>query len=85
MSETDLHPEALRYDDRQATETLFLFLFFLLEEHAATLGDDILAEAGAGGRVGRVDSEALAILALLAGLSLLFVHGFHGGISIYRF
>ena len=76
------HEAAFFYASGVKTGLLLLF-FFLFEEHAAAFGVDILAEASACSRVGAVDGEALTLLALLAGLSLLLVHDIHGRKSIY--
>jgi hypothetical protein len=65
---------------------LLLWLFFRLKKHAAALGNDIFSETGACCRFGRVDGEALTILALLAGFGFLLVHDLHMmNVINYRF
>ena len=71
--------------DGQFTVSGLGILFLGLEKHTTAFSDNILAEASADGRIRGIDGKALALLALLAGLRLLFVHDLHVRTTIYRF
>jgi len=56
---------------------LRLLLLLCLEKQTAAFGCNSLSKTGTCCRVSGIDSKALALLALLAGFSLLFVHDLH--------